>query len=95
MTEKIVLVVFRELSEHLRPCYVCRHEGDVVLFVDPWADRYDLLRCWRDNLDDLELDWLREALQWPDGMVPAAWLEEVGPMAVPECLWPCVDAEQD
>jgi hypothetical protein len=58
-----------------------------LICVDVWADRYDLLRSLHEYLDVEELGIVREAFGWPEAMVPIGWLDEVGPIAVPESLW--------
>ncbi len=39
------------------------------------------------ELHEDERSALWSAFGWPDGMVPTAWLDEQGPMSVPEALW--------
>lgn len=47
----------------------------------------DVLRRMRDEMTPPEFAAIAEALGWPEGMVPTAWLDERGPMSVPESLW--------
>lgn len=76
-----------ELPSDCQPILVVRKLGTVVVVVHVWADRHDVVRAMRAELTDDEFDGFAEALGWPAGMVPTAWLEEVGPLAVPERLW--------
>lgn len=71
----------------VQPARVIRHRGMTLLWADPFVDRYELARLFSDSLDGEELATLRSEMQWPEGMIPTAWLEESGPMAVPESLW--------
>jgi hypothetical protein len=69
------------------PALTHRRGHRTLITVNVWADRYDLLRSLHEHLDVEELDIIREAFGWPAGMVPTAWLEEKGPIGVPESLW--------
>ncbi len=84
-TDRLCRLTILDLHEPV-PAMLERRGHRTLIRVDLWADRYDLLRFLHTQLHPGEFNTIREAFGWPERMVPTAWLEEAGPIAVPESL---------
>ena len=76
-----------DLEGRTEPAAVWRRGDRTIVAFHVWADRYDLLRFLRATLTEQEYRALRDGFGWSAGTVPLSWLEEAGPVAVPESLW--------
>lgn len=83
-----VFLSVRDLAPSCRPCHVTRHDGLVLLAVQPGVPRFEIVKWCVDNLTDAEQNAYRAAYGQPPVDQPIDdWLMEgVTLCHVPESL---------